>query len=70
MFCNAEFKDNLVEHHHDVGIMVIKNPFVEEENKSVSIYKEMSEAEFGFMSRAAKEKYLTTVSSATATYTL
>lgn len=39
---NVEIKDSIVESVTDVGMMIIRQPFIEEENKNVYVYKDLS----------------------------
>jgi hypothetical protein len=53
-----------------VGTIVIRSPFLEEEYKTVFVHRELSEAEFGFMSKDAKAKCLAGTSQVTAEYSV
>jgi hypothetical protein len=63
-------KGNTVENIFDLGTAIIANPLIEEENKIVSVFKELDEAEFGYSSVESKTKTLNNTSPTTLQYTL
>ena len=62
--------DNIVETVSHIGTLVIKNPFIEQENKTCAIFKDVNEIDFGFMSPEGKAKILSGTSSINAQLTI
>lgn len=55
-----------MENSTEVGVMIIKNPLVEEANKTMPVYKDVNEVDFGYSSPDVKAKILSGSSTITA----
>lgn len=60
----------MVENSTEVGVMIIKNPLVEEINKAMPVYKDVNEVDFGYSSPDVKMKILSASSTIMAEYSL
>lgn len=53
-----------------MGTLIIRSPFLEEENKTVPIIKDVNEVEFAFMPVEARKKLITSNSTVSALYSV
>lgn len=59
-----------MENSVEIGTLIIKNPFIEESNKILPVFKDINEVEFGYNPPDAKAKILSGSSPITAEYTV
>ena len=59
-----------MENTAEIGAMIIKNPLVEENNKTMPVYKDVNEVDFGYSPPDVKAKILSASSTITVDYSL